>query len=281
MTLLYALGAGVAVNVVIAVVFRLLRQFGVRTDVSGDAIIVAVAATIVVASLGMAARRDLALIAILGLASPAPLIVNRMLGVAATGRAPLDPVSTDAFLFAPRALAMLAAALVLGAATGAIVRAYGASIPWQAPEPLLRAAGMAFVASAIASVMWPAPFFALFLGEGDLATTLVSLPLVLAGPIAGGIYAIRQRVVYRDIGLLALFLALPSIVTLLIGTAVDVGRLGDRRFDSAAGQIRATIILAWLLVALRIAGWPLGALFAQAFLPGPPAPSRDVTPSSR
>lgn len=279
--LLYAVGAGTAISVVFAVAFRILRALGLRTDIGGDPVALAVATTIVVASLGMASRRRVIQIALLGLAGPTAVVLSRLLGVAFTGRAPLDPVSTDAFLFTPRALVVLAAALIVGATAGVIVRAYGASVPWRAPERLLRAAGVAFITGAIASVVWPAPFFALLLGEGDLATTLVSLPLVLAGPIAGGIYAMRHGVSYRDLALLATYLALPSLVTLLSGTAAEMGRLRDPRFDSVAGQIRATIALAWLLVLLRIAAWPFGAVFAQGFLSASAEAESNATPSSK
>jgi hypothetical protein len=61
-------------------------------------------------------------------------------------------------------------------------------------------------------------------------------------------------------------MTLPVIVTLVAGTIASVGRLGDPRFDIVAGQLRGTIVLSWFLVVMRLAGWPLGAAFAQGFL---------------
>ena len=100
----------------------------------------------------------------------------------------------------------------------------------------------------------------------DLVTAIVSVPLILAGPIAGGVYASRAGVDYRRVALLGAYMTLPIIVTLVAGTVANVGRLGDPRFDTLAGQLRSTIALSWFLVALRLAGWPLGAAFAQGFL---------------
>ena len=49
-------------------------------------------------------------------------------------------------------------------------------------------------------------------------------------------------------------------------TVAGVARLNDPRFDAVAGLLRGTIALSWFLVAMRLAGWPLGAAFAQGFL---------------
>ena len=152
-------------------------------------------------------------------------------------------------------------------AAGLIFRGLGLRLPsWRPPERLVRAAGIAYVAGTIVALVWPAPFLAQQFGDADLVTALLSLPLILAGPLVGGIYAWRAGVDYRSIALLGAYLALPIIVTLIAGTVSGVGVLGDPRFDSVAGQLRGTIVLSWFLVALRLAGWPLGAVFAQGFL---------------
>jgi hypothetical protein len=265
-TLLYAIGVGALVNVIVAVIGRLLRLANVRFDLSGEALVVGVAAALIVAALGLGARRELVRLALLGLAAHAALVLNRFLGVAFNGRAPGDG-GVDAFLFTRVALAFLIGALVLGIAVGLIARGFQPRLPaWRPPERLVRAAGLAYVVGTIAGLVWPAPFLAQLFGDTELVTAITSLPLILAGPLAGGIYASRAGVDYRRIALLGAYMTLPIIVTLVAGTIASVGRLGDPRFDIVAGQLRGTIALSWFLVALRLAGWPMGAAFAQGFL---------------
>lgn len=274
MTLLYAVGVGAIVNVAVAVIGRLLRLANVRFDPSGEALVVGVAAALIVASVGLTARRDLVRVALLGLAAHTALVINRFLGVAFTGRAPGDG-SADAFVFTPIALAFLSGALVLGIAVGLIVRGFQPRLPsWRPPERLVRAAGLAFVVATSAGLVWPAPFLAQLFGDSDLLTAVLSVPLILAGPLAGGAYASRAGVDYRGVALLGAYMTLPIIVTLVAGTVSGVGALSDPRFDSVAGLLRGTIVLSWFLVALRLAGWPLGAAFAQGFL----APDSSVRP---
>lgn len=272
MTLLYAVGLGAMVNVAVAILGRLLRLANVRLDPSGESIVVGVAAAAIVVTLGLGARRELVRIALLGLAAHGALLINRVLGVAFTGRTPVDG-SADAFLFTPVALELLAVGLVLGIAIGLIVRGFQPRIPWRPPERIVRAAGFVFVVGTIVALLWPAPFLSLLAGDNELPTALLSLPLVLAGPLAGGAYASRAGVDYRGIVLLGLYITLPIIITLVVGTIAGVGRLSDPRFDPVAGQLRGTIALSWFLVAMRLAGWPLGATFAQGFL-APERPTR-------
>jgi hypothetical protein len=273
-TLLYAIGIGALVNVAVGVVGRLLRLANVRFDLSGEALVAGVAAAIIVATIGLGARRELTRIGLLGLAAHAALVINRFLGVAFTGRATGDS-SSDAFLITPFALAALAGGLVLGIAVGLILRGFQPHLPWLPPAQLVRAAGFAFVIGTVAGVVWPAPFLAQLLGGTELTTAVLSLPLILAGSMAGGAYAARAGVDYRRIALLGAYVTLPIIVTLIAGTITSIGRLGDPRFDIVAGQLRGTIVLSWFLVAMRLAGWPLGAAFAQGFLaPEVPAPAK-------
>jgi hypothetical protein len=273
MTVLYAIGVGALVNVVVAVAGRLLRLANVRFDPSGESLVVGVAAAIIVAALGLGARRELVRIALLGLAAHAAVVLNRFLGVAFTGRTPIDG-TVDAFLYTRLALTLLAGALVLGIAVGLIARGFHLRVPWRPPERLTRAAGFAFIIGTIASLVWPAPFLAQVLGDAELGTALVSIPLFLAGPLAGGVYAARAGLDYRTIALLGTYMTLPIIVTLIVGTIGGVSALLDPRFDSVAGQLRGTIVLSWFLVVMRIAGWPLGAAFAQGFL----TPAAEPTP---
>jgi len=277
MTLLYAIGAGALVNVAVAVVGRLLRLWNVRFDPSGESLVVGIAAAIIVAALGLGARPQLVRIALLGLAAHLGVVINRFLGVAFTGRTPVDG-TVDAFLYTPLALTLLAGGLVLGIAAGLIARGFQLRVPWRPPDRLTRAAGFAFVISTIASVVWPAPFLAQVVGETDLSTALVSIPLFLAGPLGGGGYAARAGLAYRSIILLGTYMTLPIILTLIIGTVGGVGALLDPRFDSVAGQLRGTIVLSWFLVAMRIAGWPLGAAFAQGFLTPDATPRAEHAP---
>lgn len=265
MTLLYAIGAGALLNAAVAVVGRLLRLANVRFDPSGESLVIGVAAAIVVFTLGLGARRELIRLLLLGLAVHAALVLNRFLGVAFIGRTP-DDGSRDAFLFTPLALVLLAGGLALGIAVGLIARGFQPRLPWRPPGRLVGAAGFAYVAGTIVSVVWPAPFIAQLLGDADLATALLSLPLILAGPLAGGAYASRAGVDYRRVALLGAYMTLPIVVTLIAGTVAGVGRLNDPRFDAVAGQLRGTIVLSWFLVAIRLAAWPLGAAFAQGFL---------------
>jgi hypothetical protein len=265
-TLLYAIGVGAVANVIVGVVGRLLRLANVRFDISGEALVVGVAAALIVYSLGLGARRMLVRLALLGVAAHGALVLNRLLGVVINGRTPGDG-TVDAFLFTPLALALLVGALVLGSAAGLIVRGFQPQLPaWRPPERLVRAAGFAFVVGVIAALVWPAPFLAQLFGDADLVTAVTSLPLILAGPLAGGAYASRAGVDYRRIALLGAYMTLPIIVTLVVGTIASVGRLGDPRFDIVAGQLRGTIVLSWFLVVLRLAGWPMGAAFALGFL---------------
>lgn len=265
MTLLYAIGMGALANVAVSVIGRLLRLANIRLDPSGESFVVFVAAAFIVATLGLGARRELVRVALLGVAAHAALVINRVLGVVVNGRTPADG-SIDAFQFTPVALLLIAVGLVLGVAAGLIARGFELRLPWRPPERLVRAAGVAFIAATIAGIVWPAAFLAELLGGADLVTALVSVPLILAGPLAGGAYASRAGADYRRVALLGAYMTLPIIVTLVAGTVANVGRLGDPRFDTLAGQLRSTIALSWFLVALRLAGWPLGAAFAQGFL---------------
>lgn len=277
MTLLYAIGVGALANVAVALVGRLLRLASVRFDPSGESVVVGVAAAVIVAALGIGARRELVRLALLGLAAHVALVINRFLGVAFTGRTPSDG-SVDAFLFTPLALALLAGGFVLGIAVGLIARGFQPRLPWRPPERLVRAAGLAFAIGTIAGVVWPAPFLAQLLGDTELATALLSLPLILAGPLAGGAYAARAGVNYLPVALLGAYMTLPVIVTLVAGTVGGVGALNDPRFDSVAGQLRGTIVLSWFLVVMRLAGWPLGAAFAQGFLAPEVSPRTERAP---
>ena len=271
MTLLYAIGVGALANVAVAIMGRLLRLANIRIDPSGESLVIGIAAAVIVASFGLAARRELVRLVLLGLAVHAALLINRILGVAFNGRTPGDG-SINAFQFTPLALTLLIGGFVLGVAAGLIFRGFRPKLPpWRPPERLVRAAGLAYVVGTIVGLVWPAPFLAQLFGDTDLVTAVLSMPIILAGPLVGGAYASRVGVDYRNIALLGAYMTFPIIITLVAGTVSGVGALGDPRFDSVAGQLRGTIVLSWFLVALRLAGWPLGAAFAQGFLsPAPP-----------
>jgi len=215
-TLLYAIGVGVLTNVALSFLGRLVRLLNVRFDPSGESVIIGVAAAVIVAAVGIGARRELVRLALLGLAVHVSLVINRFLGVAISGRTP-DDGSRDAFSFTPLALGLLAAGLILGIAIGLIARGFRPRLPWRPPERLVRAAGFAFVVGTIAGVVWPGPFLAQLLGGADLVTAAASLPLILAGPLAGGAYASRAGVDYRRVAILGAYMTLPIIVTLRRG----------------------------------------------------------------
>jgi hypothetical protein len=264
-TLLYAIGVGAVANIAVAVIGRLLRIANVRFDPSGESLVIGVAVAVIVATLGLGARRELSRLALLGLAAHGALLVNRFLGVTFTGRTP-DDGSVDPFALTAVSLAILVGGFVVGVAVGLIARGFEPRVPWRPPERLIRAAGFAYVAGTIAGLVWPAPFLATVIGNTDLATAVLSLPLILAGPLSGGVYASRAGADYRSIALLGVYMTLPILIALVAGTVVGVGQLNDPRLDRVAGLLRGQIVLSWFLVAIRLAGWPLGAAFAQGFL---------------
>ncbi len=264
MTLLYAIGVGTLTYVTVALAGVLLRFANVRLDVTSESVVVGVAAAVLVAGLGLDARRELARLALLGLATHAALVINRLLGVAFIGHAADGAV--DAFLFTPRAMAQLVTGFVLGIAVGLIARGFQPRPPWRPPERLLQAAGFAFVIGTMAGLVWPASFVTQLVGDTALPTAVVLLPWILAGPLAGGAHASRAGVDYRGVAILAAYVTLPFFVSLVAGTIADVGRLNDPRFDTIAGQVRGAIAISWFLLILRFVGWPLGAAFAQGFL---------------
>ena len=281
MTLLYAIGIGVLLNVLVAALGVLLRLLNAPFDPTSGvgvsaAIIVGTAAAVFVARHGLV-RSDLLRLALLGLATHVSLLVNRVLGVAFTGRTP-DDGSIDALLYTRGALTLLIGGLVLGTAIGLIARGFQPRIPWRPPEQLVRAAGFAFVAGTIVAVVWPAPFLAQLLAAPDLAAAALSIPLIVAGPLAGGAYAARAGVDYRRVALLGAYVTLPIFLTLVAGTVADVGRLSDPLFAAFTADLRVRIVLSWFLVALRLASWPLGAAFAEGFL-SPATPRQTETAS--
>lgn len=264
MTLLYATGAGTLTYVAVALVALVLLRFAnLRLDVTSESVIVAGAAAVLVFKVGLA-RGELTRLALLGVAAHAALVLNRILSVAFIGHT--SDGSVDAFQFTQRALAQLASGLVLGIASGLIARGFARRLPWRPPDRLVQAAGLAFVVGTLVSLIWPASFVAQLLGENALATAVVLLPWILAGPLAGGAYASRAGIDYRGVALLGAYVTLPFFVSLVFSTVSDVGRLGDPRFDPIAGQVRGAIAVSWFLLLLRWAGWPLGATFAQGFL---------------
>lgn len=280
MTLLYALGVGTLAYVALALIGLLLRFASVRVDVTPESVIIGVAAAVLAAALGADVRRELPRLALLGIAAHAALAISRFLGIAFLGRA--SDGSIDAFLFTPRALSQLFIGLALGVAVGLIVREFQLRPParpaWRPPASLVRAAGLAFVAGTLASIVWPAPFVGQLLGNTTVATAAVLLPWLLAGPVAGGMHAARAGADYRGIALLGAYVTLPFFVSLVLGTIADVGRLNDPRFDPIAGQMRGAIAVSWFLVAVRLAGWPLGAAFAQGFLTPEPEARHEPAP---
>ena len=211
MTLLYAIGIGALVNVAVAILGRLLRLANVRFDPSGESLVVGRRGGDHRRHVSASPRaRELVRLALLGLAAHAALLINRFLGVAFNGRTPGDG-SIDAFQFTPVALTLLVGGFVLGIAVGLIFRGFRPQLPsWRPPERLVRAAGLAYVVGTIAGLVWPAPFLAQMFGDTDLVTAVLSLPLILAGPLVAGAYASRAGVDYRSIALLGAYMTLPD-----------------------------------------------------------------------
>jgi hypothetical protein len=169
--------------------------------------------------------------------------------------------------------AALIVAAALGAALAVVVRAL--IPPGRAARPplLVRAIGVAVIAGTAVHVLWPSSLFIAVAGAGrpdDIRTVLLSLPDLLAGAVAGGIYAARRGAGYLGLLVVGALLAVPTLLAQLAIMPAQLAR------DPA---VRGSFAVLFMLIALRIAAWPLAAAFAHGFLTGPePAPSvgRDI-----
>ncbi|MEK6620683.1 MAG: hypothetical protein AABZ26_06905, partial [Chloroflexota bacterium] len=118
---------------------------------------------------------------------------------------------------------------------------------------------------------WPTQFFLAAIASGrpaDLRDVAVQLPGLLVGPVAAGIYAARNGAGYLSILGIGVALAVPSTVAQLALTRAAVATRPDDEL------LRASIVVGWFLLGLRVAAWPLAAAFAHGFLtPAEPSPT--------
>ena len=258
---LFALGAGAAASVTIAVIQQLARLVlqQRQTPSAGDAL--AVATGVLVACLVRGLDRSalwVVLVHAVHLVATffTALLVYMYMGPRASG----DPLAN-----AGQSFGALLVGAALGAAIGMIARA---AIPTgrahDAPL-LLRAIGVAVLAGTIAHVLWPTALLTTAIGGGrpdDVRAVAISLPDLLAGPVAGGIYAAQRGARYAELLVVGILLALPSAIAQLVlaraQLALDPG-------------LRGTFAVLFMLLGMRIAAWPLAAAFAQGFLTPPPS----------
>lgn len=260
----FALGSGAAASVAIAAVEQAARLASQQrpVPVSGDA--VAVAAGVLVVCLVRGLDRSALWVPLvhavhLGATFFTALLVYVYLGRRATG----DPLAQLVPTFT--ALALAAAT---GGALGVIARAALPAGRAREPSLLVRAIGVAVIAGTVVHVIWPSSLFIAVAGAGrpdDVRTVLLSVPDLFAGAIAGGVYAARRGAGYLALLAVGAFLAVPTLIAQVALVPAQLAR------DPTA---RGSVAVIFMLVALRIAVWPLTAAFVHGFL-GPPADRRD------
>ncbi len=261
--ILVALGAGAATSVAVSIVEQIARIVLQQRPgpIAGDATAVAVGVLVVCLVRGLdRAALWVPLVHAVHLAATffIALLVYVYLGRRAVG----DPLAQ----LGPTFTAVLIAAAA-GAAIGTIART---AIPRGEAEHaplLLRAIGVAVVVGTIVHVFWPSSFFIAVAGSGrpdDVRSVALSLPDLFAGAIAGGIYAARRGAGYVGLLVLGAFLAIPSLIAQAALMPSQVAR---------DPTLRGSFAVLFLLLALRIAAWPLAAAFTHGFLT--PARSTD------
>jgi hypothetical protein len=252
---LFALGTGVVASVALSVLDQLARIATAQRSgpISGAGIAVAIGALVVCFTRGLD-RSALWIPALHALSLAATFFTALMTYVYLGARAQGDPLEHAGVAFTG-----VAVGAAVGAALGTVARA---AVPHgTAPHAplLLRAIGVAFVAGTVVHVLWPTNFLAAVIGKGlpDPRLIAVSLPELLVGPVAGGMYAATRGAGYLGLLLVGIGLALPSAI------AQTVLARGQLALDPAA---RGAVAAAFMLLALRIAAWPLAAAFVQGFL---------------
>lgn len=265
----FGLGAGAAASVAIAAIdqgARLLTQQR-PVPVSGDAVAVTVGVLLVCLARGIdRAALWIPLVHALHLAATffTALLVYVYLGRRASG----DPLAQ----LVPTFAAVIVAA-ALGAALAVVARAVVP--PGRASDPplLVRAIGVAVIAGTVVHVLWPSSLFIAVAGAGrpdDLRTVLLSVPDLFAGAVAGGVYAARRGAGYLGLLLVGALLAVPTLIAQLAIMPAQVAR------DPA---MRGSFAVLFMLIALRVAAWPLAAAFVHGFLTAPeaePTVRRDI-----
>lgn len=257
---LTALGIGTAATVVVSTgeqIVRLVAQQRVPA-LAGETLAAAVAVLVVCLARGLD-RSVLAVVVVhaLSLAGTfgAALITYAYLGRRAVG----DPLAQ---------LGPAYGSLIVGAAVAAAVGTLGRAALPPSPRadgtPLLpRAVGVAIVAGVVVHLVWPTPLFAAVSGAtrpDDVRAVLISLPDLLVGSIAGGVYAAQRGAGYVALLAVGALLAVPSLVAQLALARVQ---------GASDPSVRAAYAVLFLLLAVRIAAWPLAAAFVHGFLTPP------------
>lgn len=270
---LFALGCGAAVSVVLSMIEQILRILLQQRPgpIAGDAIAVAAGVLVVCLVRGLD-RAALWVPFVHGVHLAATFFIALLVYMYVGRRAVGDPLAQ----LGPTFTSVLVAAAI-GAALGTIART---TLPPGRAEhaPLLvRAIGVAVVVGTVVHVVWPSQLFIAILGSGradDVRNIALSLPDLLAGAIAGGIYAAQRGAGY--VGLLAVgaFLAAPSLIAQAAIMPSQVAR---------DPTLRGSFAVLLLLIGIRVAAWPLAAAFVQGFLTpsevGSTLPERSITDS--
>lgn len=260
----FALGGGAAASVAVATVEQVARLAAQQrpVPVSGDAVAVAVGVLVVCLVRGLdrsALWVPLVHAVHLGATFFTALLVYVYLGRRATG----DPLAQLVPTFT--ALALAAAT---GGALGVLARAALPAGRAAEPSLLLRAIGVAVIAGTVVHALWPSSLFIAVAGGGrpdDIRTVLLSVPDLFAGAIAGGVYAARRGAGYLGLLAAGAFLAVPTLIAQVALVPAQLAR------DPTA---RGSVAVIFMLVALRIAAWPLAAAFVHGFM-GAPADRRE------
>jgi hypothetical protein len=264
---LFALGAGTLASVAVSSAEQLLRLLAQRPpQLAGEPLAAAVGLALAVASRGLD-RTAIWVVAVRAL-----LVAGTFVALALTYALVQDSRLRDPLAPAGPAFVALLVGAAAGLAIGILARSALPPAP-RASEPhlLVRAVGVAIVATATVHFLWPAALVVAASGAtraDDLRAVLPQLPEMLAGPIAGGVYAARRGAGYVEVLVLGAILALP-IALAIVGGASDRSVLGGQ-------ALRGSLGVGLFLVGLRVVAWPLAAAFVHGFLT-PPQDSRTVS----
>lgn len=261
-----ALGSGAIASVAVVTFEQgmrvLLQQRPV--PVAGDAIAVAAGVLVFCLVRGLD-RRALWIPLVHGVHLAATFFIALLVYVYLGRRGTGDPLAQVVPTFTA-----IAVAAALGAALGTVGRAALQEGRAAAGPLLVRAVGVAVIVGTVVHALWPSPLLIAVAGAGrpdDIRTVLLSLPDLFAGAIAGGIYAGRRGAGYVGLLLGGAFLAIPALIAQLALMPAQVAR------DPTA---RGSFAVLFMLVALRVAAWPLAAAFVHGFMDAPRRPPDDT-----
>lgn len=262
---LFALGAGALATVAYSTLEQLarlvLQQRG--GPFAGDTLAVAAGVLVICLVRGLD-RSALWVVLVHAVHLGATFFVALLTYVYLGRRAVGDPLAQ----LGPAFTALFVGAAV-AAAAGVLVRGAIPASPADRPaSPIARAIGLAILAGTVVHVLWPSGFFLAVAGAtraDDARTVLISLPDLLVGSIAGGIYAARRGVGYLVLLAIGAILSLPSLLAQVLLLPSQA---------AADPTLRRAFAVVFLLLAVRIAAWPLARAYVEGFLtPDGPAPT--------